>query len=332
MSVGTVEGGIIHSDSLNQIGTSMIVPFAEYTYNENSQLSTHNLCGGSIYNSYTYNNRNWVENYGGNLISCGLEYNPNGNVNHQTITGDYQSYLSDTKAFDMFYTYDQSNRLTNVQSQSERICYEFTGTYIYDHDGNFISHYRSSNGDNLHYEYYSGTNRLKKIEGDDPEFTYYYNGNLLTDNTKSIYDIKYDSRNLITEFKRNVKDFAFKTEYKYDEAGNRTQKLTKYLDRTVIFGNWKPVKLELYSRDISGKEIAVYEQNLLEQEASVSQLNQQAQVSGNLGLKFYNVWGNSNEGQIYADNTKYFYLKDHLGTVRAVYDVNLNIMSALRFW
>ena len=36
----------------------------------------------------------------------------------------------------------------------------------------------------------------------------------------------------------------------------------------------------------------------------------------------------SNEGQNYADNTKYFYLKDHLGSVRAVYDVNLNLMSA----
>jgi len=75
---------------------------------------------------------------------------------------------------------------------------------------------------------------------------------------------------------------------------------------------WVNIDKEYYIRDVSGKEIAVHTK--LE--------------NADWLLSFYNVWGLSNEGQITSDNNKYYYLKDHLGSIRAIYDQNLNLASA----
>ncbi|HEY5124837.1 MAG TPA: RHS repeat-associated core domain-containing protein, partial [Ignavibacteria bacterium] len=76
--------------------------------------------------------------------------------------------------------------------------------------------------------------------------------------------------------------------------------------------DWVFVSQEYYIRDMSGKELAIYSRD----------------EKGRFSLKFWNVWGLSNEGQITSDNNKYYYLKDHLGSIRAVYDGNINLVSA----
>ena len=64
--------------------------------------------------------------------------------------------------------------------------------------------------------------------------------------------------------------------------------------------NWELVTDEIYSRGVDGKELAIY---------------------NNYELKQWNVWGNDNAGKIEApENKAFYYLKDHLGSVKVVID------------
>ena len=143
----------------------------------------------------------------------------------------------------------------------------------------------------------------------------------------------YDNRNLLIEMILHNTSTGMgapvtemrKLVFDYDEAGNRVRK-REYLhgatestpgtgdggvptapDGGIESGTWNLVGDEYYSRDISGKEIAIYHSNDLYQ---------------------WNVWGTDNVGKITANGAKFFYLKDHLGTIRVVLDASNNIVSA----
>jgi len=64
---------------------------------------------------------------------------------------------------------------------------------------------------------------------------------------------------------------------------------------------------EYYVRDISGKEFAIYNGSNLQQ---------------------WNIFGADNIGKITSDNNKFFYIKDHLGSIRAVTNQSNNVVSA----
>jgi len=77
----------------------------------------------------------------------------------------------------------------------------------------------------------------------------------------------------------------------------------------IVFSStlWLLIKNEVYSRDISGKEVALYVNNSLKQN---------------------NIWGLGNEGYITSTGELNFYLKDHLGSVSAVTDDKNSVISA----
>jgi RHS repeat-associated protein len=225
-----------------------------------------------------------------------------------------------TKDIRSNFTYDKSNRLKKIEKYNSKY-FDLTGEYSYDPDGNFTSLTRSYNSDNFSYDYYSGTNRLKKVTGSTDQYTYDYNGNQTNDYINNNTGIKYDHRNLITEFTRQdlTQDppITYITRYKYDEAGNRTRK-TIYRsndsnppplpeENEDLPSGWSIIKDEYYSRDASGKEIAVYQ---------------------SYNLDYWNVWGTGNEGRIKSTGMKYFYLKDHLGSIRAVINQNNVLVQA----
>ncbi|GEM_PF-1653756 len=157
-------------------------------------------------------------------------------------------------------------------------------------------------------------------------YTYDANGNMTRDDINRTSSIKYDHRNLMTEI-RVIKsessiidpipvDVLYLTYYRYDEAGNRVRKKRyKYngSDPDPVFvtegsnPSWALQSDEYYVRDISGKEIAIY---------SGSSLTQ------------WNIWGLDNVGKINADTTRNYYLKDHLGSIRAVLNSTNTVVSA----
>ncbi|MCI0450272.1 MAG: hypothetical protein L0Y79_10900 [Chlorobi bacterium] len=71
--------------------------------------------------------------------------------------------------------------------------------------------------------------------------------------------------------------------------------------------NWQLVPQEFYVRDVSGKEIAIYSDTT---------------------LQLWNFWGLDMVGHMNADTTKYYYLKDHLGSVRATINSTNTVVSA----
>jgi len=114
-----------------------------------------------------------------------------------------------------------------------------------------------------------------------------------------------------------IGDTVYLTKYYYDEAGIRIRKMT-YAYLGSISESEPPANSdvsntsnralrndEVYSRDVSGKEMAIYKDN---------------------SLLEYTTYGLDMIGKI-KDDELHFYLKDHLGSIRAtVYDNKL--MSA----
>lgn len=243
------------------------------------------------------------------------------------ISINIANFLNDIRSY---FTYvedplwrNKSNRLKKIEKYNSKY-FDLSGEYSYDPDGNFLTLTRSYNSDNFSYQYYTGTNRLKKVSGTTDQYTYDYNGNQTNDYLNNNTGIKYDHRNLITEFTRQdlnqdppITDI---TRYKYDESGNRIRK-TIYRstesnppplpeETEDLPTGWSIILDDYYLRDASGKEIAIY---------------------SSYTLQYWNVWsGNEIVGRI--NNTenadRNYYLKDHLGSIRAVLDNSKNIVSA----
>jgi len=63
----------------------------------------------------------------------------------------------------------------------------------------------------------------------------------------------------------------------------------------------------IYSRDVSGRELAIYKNGSIDQ---------------------WNIYGMDNIGFIDGNEDIRFYMKDHLGSIRAVTDVSGNVVSS----
>jgi RHS repeat-associated protein len=72
-------------------------------------------------------------------------------------------------------------------------------------------------------------------------------------------------------------------------------------------GFWSIVERTYYVRDVSGKEIGIY---------------------GDTTFSQWNVWGLDNVGKVSSDRSRYYYIKDHLGSIRAVLNEDSRIANA----
>ena len=304
----------IPSENLN----TSFVTFASYAYNENSQTRSFVFDPINIAQSYQYNSRNRLTSSTctkQNLFSYNLGFQKNGNVQNQSFTGSYRSGFSETSDLVVNYTYDYSNRLLNANYTSPfNTSFDLTNTF--DYDGNMLTLQRfGSNSnliDNFSYSYNTGTNRLSSISTTPNLYQYDWNGNVTDDFFNNNTSIKYDNRNLITEIIRiegaTDPPLTYTTNYYYDESGNRIRKTVGKdagSSREIITD-------EIYVRDISGREIAIYD------------------IRSTAALEYWNVWAGSELiGRINpTENDRYYYFKDHLGTIRAVYDNSKNIIYA----
>jgi RHS repeat-associated protein len=307
---------------------------ASYSYNADQQVAAATVNNSNPYTmTNAYNNRNWLKQSfkSSGVFGYTLNYNPNGNIRSQVCFGTYVNNFNSQGYLNYTYTYDNSNRLLKADEAAGS---SFDMINNYDKDGNFknMKRYGSSNNlaDNFQYSYISGTNKLQSITGYS-NYSYDYNGNVSYDDINKNTEIKYDWRNLLTENKNILSQSTYKTFYKYDEAGNRINK-KQYLyvngtppggtgsegggggfgDSIIVdpgdgSGYWAMAVNIYYVRDAGGKEIAVYNSNNIEQ---------------------WNIYGLDNVGKINSDNKRYFYLKDHLGSIRAVLDTTNTVVSA----
>ena len=305
--------------------------FTDYSYNPNSAVETQNFLTGFTGTSLGYDNRGRIISYysHNSEFIYNLTYLRNSNVLQQELYGSYRDYFANTEDLVYKFTYDKSNRLlsaTNTAGSSNEYAVENT----YDKDGNILSLKRYGDAgvlqDDFTYQFYSGTNKLRKVSGSADQYQYDLNGNVTTDSLNKNTSAVYDHRNLLIEIyhKRGIPpgriDY-FATRYYYDEAGNRVRKLTyknndanagPVLDwnNTSNPGNsWTLFNNEHYARGVDGKDLATYTNNSLDE---------------------WYVWGTDMVGKIRA-NTKYYFFKDHLGSVRGVIDNNFTLVSAMDF-
>ena len=120
----------------------------------------------------------------------------------------------------------------------------------------------------------------------------------------------YDYRNLLIESQNAISpNVTFFTKYYYDEAGNRIRQWTYHSTNsggTDAGDSWSTDNNEYYVRDVTGKEIAVYNGS---------------------NLSEWNVYGIDNIGKINNNRARNFYIKDHLGSIRAVINESNNIVT-----
>lgn len=290
-----------------------------YNYNKDQQVSQYKYDdNNNLLYIMNYNNRNWLywhNRAGGSaVLFYNLDYYLNGNIKHQILAGSYKNGFNNTDNLTFNYIYDHSNRLVKSSQNNNK----FDLINSYDKDGNIKSLKRSgatgNSVDNFNYEYYNGTNRLKKVTQNQADYTYDANGNLTSDDLNKNNQMKYDWRNLMTENTNVLSQFTYRTQYWYDEAGNRVRKLVQNwqpggggIEGGDAGGSWSTVTNTYYVRDAGGKEIAIYSGSTLEQ---------------------WNLYGNDQIGFIDNTGKRSFYLKDHLGTIRATIDSTNTVLSA----
>ena len=221
------------------------------------------------------------------------------NVNFTGISGT-------TSLVGFSYVYDNANRLKASDfgyftgSTWKNSYYAYYGSFSYDSSGNIkILNRNDSSGyyyNNMIYHYKANINKLESVTGlSNASYTYDSNGNVVSDSHRDIAFIIYDSDNLpVRIYKTNGKS-QFYTEvypaYSGNMNGNRTRK--------TVNGSTD----RFYFNSIDGKTEAVC---LLPYSSDLT----------------YNIWGLDNIGQVRVNYNyvtgRYYYLKDHLGTIKMV--------------
>ncbi|HEX2868065.1 MAG TPA: RHS repeat-associated core domain-containing protein [Ignavibacteriales bacterium] len=218
------------------------------------------------------------------------------------------SVLGGTKT--LTYGYDAMNRLTSVKNGSSTV-----ESFQYDYDGN-ISQRSYLSGGVLNNLYFAPSgNRISSVFTDRDEFNYYYDnrGNVTTDQSSDISNITYDHRNLPLSITKS----SVTSMYRYDDGGNRIYKDAQG-------------KKEYYFRDDLGHEFAVFD-------ASTDK------------IKTINLFGNDLIGRIdrtweieydpvwdewtgYSYDNSFYYVKDHLGSIRQTLSTSGAVQSAQDYY
>ncbi|CAC9974020.1 DUF6443 domain-containing protein [Flavobacterium panici] len=219
------------------------------------------IVGGVQTVKYNYNVRGWlknindINNMGTSLFAFKINYNTptagtslfNGNIS-QTF---WKTAHTDTSLRSYLYSYDALNRLTEAKDNLDR----YTEKPMYDKNGNILKMFRNGNTilntanygiiDNLVYTYDSG-NKLQKVEdssnnaqgfdngtsGSNIDYSYDFNGNMLTDANKGITAISYNYLNLPVQVTIQGKTIN----YTYDAAGAKQRKVVNGITTDYVGG------------------------------------------------------------------------------------------------
>ena len=283
---------------------------ANYVYNPSGGIRQLQL-GTAQSVDYSYNSRDWltrindVTNVGSDIFAERVSYYDgwfnstqqfNGNI---ASTEYYNSSLGGLIAY--AHGYDRVNRLTSAQTWLNYGSWYATEQYKirsvgYDNNGNISSMSRfDKNGglmDTLAYSYPSNANKLNSIYNQASRLTWSYaydpNGNATQDSQNGIGFTIYNVNNLpVTVYKTNGPNIT----YSYD--ANNSRIYNSYSNKSYVQGADGNTEAIV---DISGPQ-----------------------------LMTHNILGNGNIGKIARNGgtlSRFYYLKDHLGSIRMTVDVN----------
>lgn len=286
---------------------------AIYTYDKSDKVTKTDFKSTTrqLYENFAYDTKGRLDLLTGyrssgtpeQMFSEDLSYFNNDNVSSITILNKGNTTWPNLT---FNFTYDDLNRLLSSDCNTNI----YDETYTYSNDGNLLTKHRPSNSNySQTYSYNtSGKNYLTGLTkaGTNYSFTYDNKGNMLTDSRKSITGMTYDRRNLPL---RMTKTASLYYDYYYDDAGQRLLKQTSSTNK------------EFYLRDHTGKELAVYDW-----------------VTGK--LKMVNIYGSGLLGKVNVSfdasgkrtDSRQYYIKDHLGSIRQVFDETATIVSAQDYY
>ncbi len=284
---------------------------AEYTsFLADGQVSQLKLGNSAIQTvDYSYTVQGWLESINNGTISTGtngdrfgmyLDYNLNGNINLQEwrqvgTSGTNQNTLSYS------YSYDNANRLTAADFSgsgynSDAFDLEWMN---YDKNGNITQYFRKDDTGNPRYDgigyygltYEPETNRvdeiIEQIDYLDFDIDHDASGNMVKNTLKGFTSVDYDWRNLPAQLIKGANTL----QYAYDAEGNRVK---KKMGSTETH----------YVRGAGGETIAVYENDV---------------------VLFHNILAGSEVLGTWDGSDRRYFLKDHLGSVRATINENGNV-------
>ena len=254
---------------------------AEYRYTADSKYAEVNLgvetgTGGSQSIDYSYNIRGWLTaiNDPNNLNEAtngfpddrfAMAYGYHSSLNTDSFwKAQYNGNISQLQwrvdpifidPDNPLYTfqYDRASRLILANYNNLGNAGDNNNSYDvrnirYDGNGNFLRLVRygeSGNFTDMNYSYYSGTNRLKNVDGSGEDYGYDANGNGVKDVNRGIDEMVYDHRNLPYRMFINGKMI----QHVYDAEGRRVKK------------DFNEGEAFYYIRGVDGEVLVVYNRN-----------------------------------------------------------------------
>ena len=327
-----------HADRLikttHKLNDNPVITISENTYDETGRLSTNTRGNNALLkSSYSYNIRSWITQISGNLFSQQLFYEnpmPQGSAIYGgNISGI--SWTTNNITRNYRFSYDGLSRITKANYSGPG---NFYSSYQYDKHGNITKLSRFGNTDSGNYSitdlvsfYYNG-NQLKKADDAaiqifnnlsadfknyadaDVEYSYNKNGALTKDLNKGITDIQYNLLNLPSEINISTPFTVGCTKYLYAANGMKLR----------VSHNNDPGLLNI---PLMGTD-QYYRSNL--SDGSVTDF------VGNLVYEDNTLKRILIDGGYIENSTYYFFLTDHLGSIRVVADASGSVVQRNHFY
>jgi RHS repeat-associated protein len=329
-------GGLMESDTLKN-ASGGIVQILNYSYTTRDWLfklndgqASSEVSGTGDRYGLTVSYTNGGRGYNGNIAKAAWQFSPAGS--------------SDSYVFDYFY--DKANRLILsedfVSSAYDESCY-------YDGNGNLTNLKR---GGTAHiYNYYPNTNRLKYVTNWGQGSTNYHydnNGNMTRDGLKALDTATYDYTNLLTHAEITWMADSDKLDFYYDTGGNRVKKWYQRHYQTYYsccycgnpdspIGGVGDESQEIQPDGVCS--FPCYWGTCAADHADTSITyyiyhgsNILAEYTKNGTLKSKFIYANGERIARDTSGTVYYYLKDHLGSTRAMVDQNGVILARYNYY
>ncbi|MEO5564586.1 MAG: RHS repeat-associated core domain-containing protein, partial [Chitinophagaceae bacterium] len=281
--------------------------YAAYDYGYNT---IEYLNKGSFFRTYTSNNAGWVTGINDPLFNETLSYSHRDSLSGHDSAYDYNGKIAELRntfkwsnlSINADYTYDNNARITTANyGAANPWSLGLTTPVQYDNNGNILN---LQNGTNpaLVFEYNTGTNQTKTIQGFQQNYSYAGNG-AVTSVPYGVNHIVYDPVSLLTQ---SISYQQTTINYQYGGADQRVLKEIQYSDSAQA--------KRLYVHGLNDYPLM----EVFQDSAGVSTTT------------FY-IYGPKGLIAIEQNNQRLFVLKDHLGSVRIVIDTTNQVKAYFNY-